>query len=86
MQTFDDISYKFEGEEDCLNLNVFVPAQNFADNETLAVMFVITGGRFFCNYAFAYGPDFFIDQNVIVVSNLEMRKKKCASEMRQSLF
>lgn len=59
------------GEEDCLNLNVFVPAQSLSNtNETLAVIFAITGGAFQTNRASWYGPDFFIDQNVIVVSIL----------------
>lgn len=58
------------GDEDCLNLNIFVPAQCLANNntETLAVMFFLTGGGFRFEYTPWYGPDFFIDQNVIVVS------------------
>lgn len=65
------------GDEDCLYLNVFVPAQCLANNnETLAVIFAVTGGAFQYEFAWNYGPDFFIDQNVIVVSISLLEEKE----------
>lgn len=54
------------GDEDCLNLNVYTPSLS----KNLPVMFYIFGGRYNKGSAdeMRYGPDFLIDENVIVVT------------------
>lgn len=59
------------GDEDCLYLNVFVPAAAIDSNETdLPVIVTIIGESFQSGSARYYGPDFLIEQNVIVVSHI----------------
>lgn len=63
----DDI---FDGSEDCLYLNVFVPINTTGSinpNAKLPVIFYIYGGRFVTGAASDYAPDFLIEENVIVV-------------------
>lgn len=60
---------RIRGNEDCLYLNVFVPANGFDDNSTdMPVIVVIVGESFQSGSAKFYGPDFLIEQNAIVVS------------------
>lgn len=56
--------------EDCLNLNVYVPASARSDKK-LTVMFWIFGGGFFDGTGNddVYGPDFLIEQNVVLVTS-----------------
>lgn len=58
------------GSENCLFLNVYVPDQILSDNENLkfAVMVYIHGGTYQFGSGDVYGPDFLLEQNVIVVS------------------
>lgn len=59
---------KIHGNEDCLYLNIFVPANAINTNATdLPVIVVIIGESFQSGSAKLYGPDFLIDQNAIVV-------------------
>lgn len=53
------------GDEDCLSLNVYTPSVS----RNLPVMFYIFGGMFKTGSAdkMKYGPDFLVDENVIVV-------------------
>lgn len=60
----------FIGEENCLFLNVYVPIEVFSSTQTavkLAVMFYIHGGGYVFGSGNAYGPDFLLEQNVILV-------------------
>lgn len=66
-----------EGAEDCLNLHIFVPAQSLMSNESLAVMFMIAGGRFVWDLARNSRPDFFIDEDIIIVSKLSLYNIVC---------
>lgn len=56
------------GNEDCLFLNVYTPDLTFS--EKLPVMFFIHGGGYqeMSSSDLFYGPDFFINENVIVVT------------------
>lgn len=61
----------FDGQEDCLLLNVYVPEKGIVDtNAKLPVMVWIYGGGFvFGSYNYnLYGPQYLIDKEVIVVS------------------
>ncbi|KAF7996986.1 hypothetical protein HCN44_005263 [Aphidius gifuensis] len=62
----------YEGDEDCLYLNVYSPRTSFnaSDSEALAVMVWIYGGGFLIGQinSTLYGPDFLIADNVIVVA------------------
>lgn len=60
------------GDENCLFLNVYVPIEAFSPtkgttNNKLAVMFYIHGGGYVMGSGNAYGPDFLLEQNVILV-------------------
>ncbi|KAF7996985.1 hypothetical protein HCN44_005262 [Aphidius gifuensis] len=63
---------QYDGDEDCLYLNVYSPKTSFDknDNESLAVMVWIHGGSFTggSKYQSVHGPDFLIADNVLVVS------------------
>ncbi|GBP50147.1 Esterase FE4 [Eumeta japonica] len=56
------------GSEDCLYLNVYTP--NLKPTKPLAVMVWIHGGGFTCGSGDSdlYGPDFLIEQDVVVVT------------------
>ncbi|XP_045502270.1 uncharacterized protein LOC123699375 [Colias croceus] len=55
------------GQTDCLKLNIYTPIT--AKNNKLPVMVYIHGGSFFegTGTAFLYGPDFFVERDVIFV-------------------
>lgn len=60
----------FEGSEDCLYLNVYVPinaSKSIDPNAKLPVVFYIYGGRFVTGAASDYAPDFLMEEDVIVV-------------------
>lgn len=61
---------KYFGDEDCLTLNVYVPAGSIGaqSDKQLPVVIYVVGGKFFGGTPRFYGPDFLIDQDVIVVS------------------
>ncbi|XP_044007769.1 juvenile hormone esterase-like isoform X2 [Aphidius gifuensis] len=71
----DFIFKNYSGNEDCLNLNVYTPKTIFEDgnnssDKLLPVMVWIFGGQFkfgYVNSSF-YGPDFFIEDNVVLVA------------------
>ncbi|XP_043258260.1 juvenile hormone esterase-like [Colletes gigas] len=68
-QIFGDDTYI--GDEDCLHLSVFTPKLDFhEDMALLPVMVWIYGGSFVKGFVNTtqFGPDFFIEQKVIVVS------------------
>ncbi|XP_034941514.1 uncharacterized protein [Chelonus insularis] len=58
------------GDEDCLYLNVYTPKLKADDTELRPVMVWIYGGAFIQGYinASRYGPDFILEQNVVVVA------------------
>lgn len=60
----------FEGSEDCLCLNVYVPTNSTTidPNARLPVMLYIYGGQFNSGTTQHYSPDFLLEENVIVVS------------------
>lgn len=61
------------GVEDCLYLNVYVPALNLLQNKKLPVILYIYGGQFAFGSAKYYGPDFLIDEDVVVVSYISIK-------------
>lgn len=68
-----EMSNVYSGNEDCLYLSVFTPQTKFNDKElkTLKpVMVWIYGGSFLrgSNNASLYGPDFFMEQDVVLVT------------------
>lgn len=74
MQKLSDYS-AVTGDENCLFLNVFVPDQISSDEQKgndgeskLPVMVYIHGGAYQTGCSSSYGPDFLLEQNVIVVS------------------
>lgn len=60
------------GSEDCLYLNVYAPAEAIeqATNGNYSVIVYIMGEAFQSGSAKHYGPDFLIEKDVIVVSEL----------------
>lgn len=58
------------GDEDCLNLNVYVPHSPDKPLKNLPVMFYIHGGGFTCGAGIirGYGPGFLLDKDVILVA------------------
>lgn len=58
----------FEGNEDCLYLNVYAPEIEF--NKKYPVMIYFHGGSFFTGSGgiSEYGPDYFLDTDVILVA------------------
>ncbi|XP_026666922.1 acylcarnitine hydrolase-like isoform X2 [Ceratina calcarata] len=62
----------YNGNEDCLYLSVFTPKTKFDDKSALKpVMSWIYGGTFLkgCANSSEFGPDFFIEQDVVVVTS-----------------
>lgn len=58
-----------QGAEDCLNVNVYVPMKNVSTSESgMPVMVWIHGGGFVRGRGFGYGPKFFMDENVILLT------------------
>ncbi|XP_054012725.1 juvenile hormone esterase-like [Hylaeus anthracinus] len=67
----DMISGDLMGKEDCLFLNVFTPKTQFEEQQNLkSVMVWIHGGGYMTGYSNAsmYGPDFFIEEDIVLVS------------------
>lgn len=69
------VQFNFEtqtvfGDENCLTINVFVPARAIeTKNESkLAVIVYIPGESFQSGSSNDYGPDFLLEKDVIVVS------------------
>lgn len=58
--------FDFLGDEDCLYLNIYTPSLD--QNANLDVIFYIHGGSFMFNYGGLYGPDYVIDEQVVVVT------------------
>jgi len=52
------------GQEDCLYLNVYTPNLN----GKLPVMFWIHGGGFLAGHSGLFGPEYFMDNDVVLVS------------------
>ncbi|XP_031621275.1 acetylcholinesterase 1-like [Contarinia nasturtii] len=67
-QTF--LSFGHKKSENCLYLNVYVPSATAKPDNKLAVMFWIHGGGFLelSGDESYFGPDFLIEQNVILVT------------------
>ncbi|XP_012341896.2 acetylcholinesterase-like [Apis florea] len=66
-----EASNVYSGNEDCLYLSVFTPQTKFDEKLTLKpVMVWIYGGSFLdgSNNASVYGPDFFMEQDVVLVT------------------
>ncbi|KAK9891698.1 hypothetical protein WA026_015665 [Henosepilachna vigintioctopunctata] len=65
-------SYLSEFEtEDCLVLNVYTPKllQNNTDSDLAVMVYFYGGGYYIGNMTFdAYGPDFFMDKDVVIVT------------------
>lgn len=59
-------THKTIGDEDCLFLDIYTPA--IKSTSTLPVMFYIHGGAWYCGSGSVLGPDFLINENVILVT------------------
>lgn len=80
---YDSGSNKIIGDENCLFLNVYVPIEAFTAKQNadkLAVMFYIHGGGYRVGSSNAYGPDFIIEKDVILVRGLQWSRscRSCA--------
>nr|AXB38858.1 juvenile hormone esterase [Sitodiplosis mosellana] len=64
-------SYVDEGSEDCLYLNVYVPHSFEGKLTELPVLTYFHGGGFVCGSGIRpkYGPDYFLDHDVILVTS-----------------
>uniref|UniRef100_A0A1Y1LVW2 Carboxylic ester hydrolase n=2 Tax=Photinus pyralis TaxID=7054 RepID=A0A1Y1LVW2_PHOPY len=59
----------YKGRENCLFLNVYTPQlRKDDDTSTYAVMIFIHGGGFFFGSGNLYGPDFLLDQDIVLVT------------------
>ncbi|XP_050498030.1 juvenile hormone esterase-like isoform X1 [Diabrotica virgifera virgifera] len=58
------------GNEDCLNLNIYVPQRSNSDTKPLSVIFYIHGGFFlFGNGGYVFqAPDYFIEEEIIFIT------------------
>jgi carboxylesterase type B len=66
---YSHLSYDFEGEEDCLFLNVYVPKSVAESDEKVPVIFYIHGGAFMLGGGEFYGPENIMSkQNMILVT------------------
>jgi carboxylesterase type B len=66
---FSHFWYEFEGNEDCLFLNVFVPKTVSSLDEKVPVIFYIHGGAFMFGASNFYGPENIMEsQNMILVT------------------
>lgn len=61
---------KFSGSEDCLTLNIFVPATGmlFKDDGLLPVVFYIHGGAFMFGSSRQMGPDLLVNEDIVLVT------------------
>ncbi|KAL1453757.1 hypothetical protein WDU94_010071 [Cyamophila willieti] len=66
MTFFPEMGETFFGQEDCLYLNVYTPQLD--SNAKLPVMVFIHGGGFHMGGASAYGPEYLMDHNVVLVT------------------
>ncbi|CAH2101651.1 unnamed protein product [Euphydryas editha] len=57
-----------EGSEDCLYLNIYTPVLPAEEVKKLPVLFFLHGGRLMLGYGDYYKPDFYIHQNVVLVT------------------
>ncbi|XP_049883816.1 esterase FE4-like isoform X2 [Pectinophora gossypiella] len=56
------------GSEDCLYLNIYTPSLPQEKIENLPVIFFVHGGRFLVGYGDYYQPDYFLQNDVILVT------------------
>lgn len=61
---FSAVKHLILGQEDCLYLNVYTPNLN----GKLPVMFWIHGGGFLAGHSGSFGPEYFMDNDVVLVS------------------
>lgn len=57
-----------EGSEDCLYLNVYTPVLPADEVKNLPVVFYLHGGRLIWGYGDYYKPDFYVNQNTVLVT------------------
>ena len=66
---YSHFGYEFEGNEDCLFLNVFVPKTVSRLDEKVPVIFYIHGGAFMFGGGKGYGPENIMEsQNMILIT------------------
>lgn len=61
------LANKVIGSEDCLYLDIYTPHGSL-DGALLPVMFYIHGGAWYCGSGSVLGPDFLINENVVLVT------------------
>lgn len=59
---------RVEGSEDCLYLNVYTPVLPADEVKNLPVVFYLHGGRLIWGYGDYYKPDFYVNQNTVLVT------------------
>uniref|UniRef100_A0A1Y1L4R3 Carboxylic ester hydrolase n=1 Tax=Photinus pyralis TaxID=7054 RepID=A0A1Y1L4R3_PHOPY len=58
----------YMGDENCLFLNVYTPQLTTSDSRSFAVMIFIHGGGFVCGTGNSYGPDYLLDEDIVLVT------------------
>lgn len=77
------------GAENCLFLNVYVPIEAFSPTQSstkLAVMFYIHGGGYVVGSGNSYGPDFLLEQNVILVRSKWINSGKSKTKLQDVIL
>jgi carboxylesterase type B len=70
---FNHIGYKFEGDEDCLTLNIFVPRKIMTGNALYPVIVFIHGGSFMFGGSQYYGAENFYDDARMILVTINYR-------------
>jgi carboxylesterase type B len=70
---FNHFGYKFDGDEDCLTLNIFVPYKIMKSHTINPVIVFIHGGAFMFGGSQYYGPENFYDDKRMVVVTINYR-------------
>jgi hypothetical protein len=70
---FDHFGYKFDGDEDCLTLNIFVPRKIMMSGMLHPVIVFIHGGAFMFGGSQYYGPENFYDDERMILVTINYR-------------
>lgn len=70
---YDHFGYVYEGSEDCLTLNVFVPKSIVQSYKKIPVIFFIHGGAFMYGGGKTYGPEFLMDSQSLILVTVNYR-------------
>jgi carboxylesterase type B len=70
---YNHFGYKFDGDEDCLTLNIFVPRKIMRSNTANPVIVFIHGGAFMFGGSQYYGPENFYDDERMILVTINYR-------------